>query len=132
MMPEVEASKEGLGPRHPDTLRAVSNLASLLQAKGLLDEARPLYEEALQAQRETLGDRDPSTLISIRNMGGLLQAMGKLDEASVDQCIAHVAQEVERENEKAASADQADKKLLSPHQVRKIPATLKSISEKFT
>ncbi len=57
---------------------------------------------------------------------------GKLDEASVDQCIAHVAQEVERENEKAASADQADKKLLSPHQVRKIPATLKSISEKFT
>lgn len=57
---------------------------------------------------------------------------GKLDASSVDQCIAHVSQEVERENDQAASAQQTDKKVLSRHQIRKIPAKLKSISEKFT
>ena len=36
---------------------------------GKLEEARPLYEEALQAKRETLGDRHPDTLQSI---GGVL------------------------------------------------------------
>ena len=53
----------------------------LLQAMGQLEEARPLYEEALQASRETLGDRHPNTLTSISNMGVLLQAMGQLKEA---------------------------------------------------
>ena len=40
----------------------------LLQAMGKLEEARPLYEEALQACRETLGDRHPDTLASISNI----------------------------------------------------------------
>ena len=57
---------------------------------------------------------------------------GKLDAASVDQCIAHVKQEVERENDKAAAADHTDKKVLTPHQVKKIPSKLKMIAEKFT
>eukprot|EP00964_Phaeocystis_antarctica_P048556 scaffold28115_cov70-Phaeocystis_antarctica.AAC.1 len=48
---------------------------------GKLEEARPLYEEALQGERETLGDRHPSTLTSINCMGVLLQEMGKLEEA---------------------------------------------------
>ena len=48
---------------------------------GKLEEARPLFEEALQARRETLGDRHPGTLISIYNMGSLLKAQGMLTEA---------------------------------------------------
>ena len=46
-----------------------------------LEEARPLYDEALQGMRETLGDRHPGTLRSINNMGVLLQVMGQLEEA---------------------------------------------------
>jgi len=56
-------------------------MGGLLLAMGKLEEARPLYEEALQARKETLGDRHPETLTSISNMGGLLKKMGKLHEA---------------------------------------------------
>ena len=42
-------------------------MGGLLQAMGKLEEARPLYEEALQGRRETLGDRHPRTLYSINN-----------------------------------------------------------------
>ena len=59
----------------------INQLGVLLQKMGKLDEARPLYEEALQARRATLGDRHPRTLTSISNMGMLLMDMGKLDEA---------------------------------------------------
>ena len=40
-------------------------MGGLLKDMGKPDEARPLYEEALQARRETLGDRHPDTLTSI-------------------------------------------------------------------
>ena len=46
-----------------------------------LEEARTLFEEALQARKETLGDRHPDTLRSISNMAWLLSEMGQLEEA---------------------------------------------------
>eukprot|EP00964_Phaeocystis_antarctica_P061578 scaffold36812_cov56-Phaeocystis_antarctica.AAC.2 len=48
---------------------------------GKLEEATPLFEEALQGQRETLGDRDPGTLVSIYKLADLLEKQGKLVEA---------------------------------------------------
>eukprot|EP00964_Phaeocystis_antarctica_P088861 scaffold56561_cov46-Phaeocystis_antarctica.AAC.1 len=48
---------------------------------GKLEEARPLYEEAMQGKRETLGDRHPRTLLSIYFMGELLEKQGMLAEA---------------------------------------------------
>ena len=53
---DLQASRETLGDRHPDTLISVGNLALLLQEMGLLEEARPLCEEALRGRRETLGE----------------------------------------------------------------------------
>ena len=53
----------------------------LLMDMGKLEEARPLYEEAVKGRKKTLGDRHPETLISIGNMGVLLKQMGKLEEA---------------------------------------------------
>ena len=50
----------------------------LLTKMGKLDEARPLYEEALQVQRLLMGHH-PDTLISMNNMAMLLKAMGELD-----------------------------------------------------
>ena len=53
----------------PDAERGVSSLlrliGRLLQDQGKLDEAEPLYREALAACRETLGDRHPSTLRAV-------------------------------------------------------------------
>ena len=68
-------------PRLPVAERGASKLINqlgvLLKIMGQLEEARPLYEEALQACRETLGDRHSDTLISISNMGMFLQDMGR-------------------------------------------------------
>ena len=44
----------------------------LLQGMGELQEARELYNEALQGRRETMGDRHPDRLTLINNMDVLL------------------------------------------------------------
>ena len=59
----------------------LSKMGELLRTMSQLEEAKPLFEEALQASRETLGDRDPRTLTSINNMGKLLNGMDQLEEA---------------------------------------------------
>ena len=40
--------KAKLGEDHPDTLRSLNNMALLLKAQGHLEEAKPLYREALE------------------------------------------------------------------------------------
>ena len=77
----LQARRETLGDRHPDTLSSIFNMGWLLKEMGQLEEARPLLREALQARRETLGDRHQDTLRSISGMGLLLANMGQLKEA---------------------------------------------------
>ena len=55
----------------------------LYQDQGKLEEAEPLYVEALDTSRATLGDQHPKTLGSINNLGMLYQAQGKLKEAEL-------------------------------------------------
>ena len=80
---EEASSWETQEDRHPSTLISIINMSELPERMGKLEEARPLYEEALQAKRETLGGRHPNTLTSIGNMCGLLVDMGKLEEATL-------------------------------------------------
>eukprot|EP00542_Grammatophora_oceanica_P017498 CAMPEP_0194030852 /NCGR_PEP_ID=MMETSP0009_2-20130614/4181_1 /TAXON_ID=210454 /ORGANISM="Grammatophora oceanica, Strain CCMP 410" /LENGTH=58 /DNA_ID=CAMNT_0038670865 /DNA_START=603 /DNA_END=775 /DNA_ORIENTATION=+ len=56
-------------------------MAELLRAQGKLEEAAPLYKEALVGYRELLGNKHPRTLDSINNMAILLKDQGKLEEA---------------------------------------------------
>ncbi|CAE7273498.1 klc-2 [Symbiodinium natans] len=84
-----------LGDQHPHTLISINNLAGLLEvdapcgsehalhspARSRLEEAEPLYREALEARRSKLGDQHPDTLISINNLAALLEARGRLEEA---------------------------------------------------
>jgi tetratricopeptide (TPR) repeat protein len=79
---EGKAALVGLPMEQRGTSTLLMSVARLLKAQGKLDEAAPLYREALEARRATLGDRHPSTLVSIGNMASLLQAQGKLDEAA--------------------------------------------------
>ena len=58
------------------TSALINNLASLLNAQGHLDQAEPLYREALAARRETLGDRHPDTLSSSNGLADLLRKQG--------------------------------------------------------
>ena len=62
----VKISRETHGDKHKDTLVTINNLASMLDTRGDLAAAEPLYREALQARRETLGDRHKDTLVAIQ------------------------------------------------------------------
>ena len=68
----------------------INNVARMLMHQGKLDEAEPLYREALEARRETLGARHKSTLISMGNLGELQCKRGDLDaaSASLDEALA--------------------------------------------
>ena len=57
------------GPKHPDTLQSMNNLAELYKAQGRYGEAEPLYHEALQLRGEVLGPKHPDTLQSMNNLG---------------------------------------------------------------
>ena len=51
----------------------------LLRVMGQLEEAKPLYEEAMQARREALGDGHSQ--VSIYKQAALLKKQGKLGQA---------------------------------------------------
>ena len=74
----LEAQREMLGARHPDTLASINSLGMLLQDKGdLLAAMELLLREVLEEQREMLGPRHPDTLASINSLGMLLHDTGE-------------------------------------------------------
>jgi predicted RNA binding protein with dsRBD fold (UPF0201 family) len=73
--------REVLGERHPDTLRAMGNLAETLRGQGELDAARELQEQVLAGRREVLDERHPDTLTAMGNLAETLRGQGDLDAA---------------------------------------------------
>jgi tetratricopeptide (TPR) repeat protein len=70
-----------LGPRHPDTVISLNNLAALCYFQGRYGEAEPLHREALEASRAVLGPRHPDTLRILNNFGFLYNSQGRYGEA---------------------------------------------------
>ncbi len=62
-----------LGAEHKYTMQAKTTLALLLQAQGKLDEARPLFEQALEGYRRTLGSSHLDTLTSMWKLAKFLE-----------------------------------------------------------
>jgi tetratricopeptide (TPR) repeat protein len=77
----LETQERVLGREHPDTLRSVNNLASLLDNKGDYDGAEPLYRRALEVRECVLGREHPDTLISVNSLAFLLYNKGDYDGA---------------------------------------------------
>jgi tetratricopeptide (TPR) repeat protein len=50
----LELARQAFGPRHPDTLQSMNNLAALYRSQGRYGEAKPLYAEALLRARAVL------------------------------------------------------------------------------
>ena len=50
-------------------------MAELLQVQGKLQDAQPLYEEALAGCRQVLGDRHPHTRMVNDSLARLMQAI---------------------------------------------------------
>ena len=59
----------------------MNNLALVLQARGKLDEAEPLYMPGPGGPAPRRGPEHPDTLTSMNNLAIVLQGRGKLEEA---------------------------------------------------
>ena len=70
-----------LGPRHPDTLYSMINLANSLADQGKLAEADKLYEQVLETSRRVLGPAHRTTLAAANNLALDLRDQGHIAEA---------------------------------------------------
>jgi tetratricopeptide (TPR) repeat protein len=69
------------GPDHPDTGRALNNLAGLYEAQGRYEDAGPLYQRALAIAETALGPDHPNTGIPLNNLAGLSREQGRYQDA---------------------------------------------------
>ena len=60
-----EALQETLGPKHPDTLTSLNNLACTVDELGHAKEAGRLYQQCLETRKTVLGLSHPDTLTSM-------------------------------------------------------------------
>ncbi|EXL39944.1 hypothetical protein FOCG_17446 [Fusarium oxysporum f. sp. radicis-lycopersici 26381] len=79
----LEKSQRILGDEHPDTIKAMSNLALTLNDQGKLDEAAMRMREVLEKMQRILGDGHPHTISAMNNLALTLSHQGKLDEAAL-------------------------------------------------
>ena len=85
----VETNRKTLGNEHPNTLKALHQLANLYWSEGLRDpgepryfsEAEPLYLEVEAARRKILGEEHPDTLKVQSDIASLYALQKRLDEA---------------------------------------------------
>ena len=70
-----------LGPEHPDTLRAMHNLAISYSFAGRREEALKLREEVLTFRRKVLGPEHPDTLMAMGNLAFSYRDAGHREEA---------------------------------------------------
>jgi hypothetical protein len=68
--------RASLGPDHPHTLGAATELVWAYRDLGRISELRPLVEETLARQEETLGHDHPDTLRSASDLAVVVSALG--------------------------------------------------------
>jgi tetratricopeptide (TPR) repeat protein len=73
--------RKTLSSGHPAIATSLNNLAVLYKNQGRLQEAEPLYQEALAIYRQALPSGHPSIANSLNNLAMLYKNQGRLDEA---------------------------------------------------
>jgi hypothetical protein len=73
--------KEVVGPKHPDTIRAMANLASTWRQQGRSDKAERLEVEVLALCKEVVGPKHPDTISAMANLASTWHQQGGSDEA---------------------------------------------------
>lgn len=77
----LESQRRILGSEHPETLRTIYNLSSLLLTLDRLEDARPFTEEAVDGRRRVLGEGHRATLLAQNNLARLWRFTGREEEA---------------------------------------------------
>ena len=70
-----------LGPKYPETLQSMSDLAATLDDEGHYAEAEKLQRETLDMRRRLLGPNHLDTLASMTELGAILRQEGRYTEA---------------------------------------------------
>jgi tetratricopeptide (TPR) repeat protein len=75
----IAIRRRKLGDEHPDTLRAMFDLARML-AENERDRpaARALFEQVATGRRHALGDEHPDTLTAMRHLAGVMKELDEL------------------------------------------------------
>jgi len=77
----VKLAEMVLGCEHPDTLRSMMNLATVLNYQGKYVEAEQIHRQTLELMERILGLEHPDTLRSMMNLATVLESQGKYVEA---------------------------------------------------
>ncbi|KAJ7811658.1 acyl transferase/acyl hydrolase/lysophospholipase [Mycena leptocephala] len=83
----LEKRRQLLGADHPDTLRAMANLAVTYHELGRYQEAEPLESIALEKRKQLLGADHPDTLLAMANLAATYHKLGRSQEAEPLQDI---------------------------------------------
>jgi eukaryotic-like serine/threonine-protein kinase len=77
----MEIRQRVLGPKSPDTLRAMHALAWISEQQGHYAEAEKLQRQTLDVQRRVLGPEHPDTLATMHDLASVLDFQGHYVEA---------------------------------------------------
>jgi tetratricopeptide (TPR) repeat protein len=79
---EVLAIREStLGKRHPDTIRAMANLAATWRQQGRYGDAHNYEVEVLDLRKSVLGEHHPETINAMANLASSARQQGRTTEA---------------------------------------------------
>ena len=76
----LQVRRQALGPEAPETLGAMTALASSLVRRGQYQAALTIYQQVLEIQRRTLGAEHPDRLAVMQDVGWLVAQGGKREE----------------------------------------------------
>ncbi|KAJ7614873.1 hypothetical protein FB45DRAFT_1109088 [Roridomyces roridus] len=98
----LQRQRELLGKHHPDTLRAMANLAATYWQLGRYREAEPLEISVLKQRQKLLGDDHPDTLRAMANLAATYRQLGRYREAE------HLKGSVLKQRQKLLGDDHPD------------------------
>ncbi|MEU4569567.1 FxSxx-COOH system tetratricopeptide repeat protein [Micromonospora sp. NPDC023956] len=111
--------KNSLGPDHPHTLKAVTELVWAYRDLGEMDRLRPLIEDTLARQESTLGKDHPDTLRSASYLGVVLSGEDEFEAAR------RIEEDVLERRRRLLGEDHPD----TLHSVVNLANTLRSLDE---
>ncbi|KAL5344298.1 hypothetical protein ACLOAV_010727 [Pseudogymnoascus australis] len=77
----LDLRKSVLGETHPNTIRAMANLASTWQQQGRSSEAEDLQLQVLDLRKSVLGETHPNTIRAMANLASTWGQQGRSSEA---------------------------------------------------
>jgi tetratricopeptide repeat protein len=80
-MQVMETRMRVLGPKHPDTLSSMQNLARIYLSQGQWSGAEKLFVQVMQTGKTVLGPEHPDTLTSMANLASTYLRQGRWTEA---------------------------------------------------